>query len=328
MFALRRLGFFAIAVFVALLIACSKPPAGVSTAKVETQPPDATAVVDGSKIDEIRGNLCPDPAPCGDNCSNTPYVENDCWTTVHGPAAANIVISASDSPQASSNMLLCDSGPYALCFFSGPPDATPTDSDNNALPCVVDESGKTANCSCQYYGSGTSFVDINGIINQNAYYEAVQECGHDGAKCANIAACGSGPKVSTTSCGMKEATVCQYVRGQNAQSPDQSLVPGYDAISTFSLAMAAGYNMKQVTDCSGPYLGCMTAPCTFPEGVTTPEDGSIVQCQCPIATGPFQIGQSGDGVQCGIPLGSDGTRYLWSAARTVVHGDPKEKIGG
>lgn len=326
MFALRRLGFIAIAVFVASLIACSKPPESDSAAKTGTPPIAVPAVVDGSKSDAIKDNLCPDPAPCGDDCSNTPYVENDCWTTVHGPAAANIVISASGNPMKSTNMLLCDSGPYALCFFSGPPDKTGTNANNNALPCVMDESGDSASCSCQYYDQGISFVDINGIINQNAYYETVQKCGHDGAGCANMLACGSDSSVSTTSCNMQEAPVCTYVRGQNAQNADQSLVPGYDTISTFSMAMQNDYTMLP-TQCEGEYLGCMTAPCSFPEGTTDPKTGLIVQCQCPMAKGKFQLGQKLSSADCSIATGSDGTKYLWSAARTVEHGNPQQNHG-
>jgi hypothetical protein len=331
MFAASRLGFIAMVVMVASLVACTKAPETDGAADIKTQAAVVPANEDGSLASGIDAKLCPDPAPCGDNCSNKPYVENDCWTTAHGPPAANIVISASGKPQESTNMLLCDSGPYALCFFSGPPRPTGTKNSiksNNALPCVVNESGDVADCACQYYTSGISFVDINSIINQNAYYQAVQECGHDGAKCANIQACGSGPGVSTQACGMPEATVCQYVRGQNAQSADQSLVPGYDAISTFSLAMAKDYDMTQVTDCAGPYLGCMTAPCSFQNADDPRSDESIIHCQCPVATGPFQIGQIGSGVQCTIQLGSYGNRYLWSAARTVKHGDPQQDGGG
>ncbi|MEO8672136.1 MAG: hypothetical protein ABI411_12535 [Tahibacter sp.] len=266
--------------------------------------------------------LCPKQAPCGDHCGNLPYVENDCWTTLHGPASANVVISASGNPQESSNMLLCDAGPYALCFYSGPPDATGK-GGNQALPCTVDESGKTANCSCQYYSNSVSYVDINGILNQNAYYETVQQCGHGGAGCANMLACGSAPGVSTASCKMQEAKVCAYVRNQSAQQPAKSLHPGYDTISTFSLKMAPGYDMSGVTSCKGTYLGCMTAPCRFPTGVSAPQDGSIVQCECPVVHGIYQIGQVGSDVACEIPP-SSGVQYLWSAARTVTHGDPAQ----
>ncbi len=321
----QRLGPVAVAVFVAGMLACSKSPQTEQQAGNDSHPAAAPAIAGYPVATAIGTKLCPHPAPCGDDCANVPYVENDCWTTAHGPAAANVVISASGNPQHSTNMLLCDSGPYALCFFSGPPDATGTGSANNALPCVVAEGADTASCSCQYYGSGVSFVDINGIRNQNAYYQAVNECGHDGAKCANMAVCGSGPKVSSASCAMPEASVCQYIREQNAELPDQSLVPGYDTISTFSLAMAKDYDMTNLPSCKGAYLGCMTAPCSFPEGVEAPKDGSVVQCDCPIARGEYQIGQSGADITCAIADGADGSRYLWSAARTVTHGDPEQR---
>lgn len=313
-------------VFSIAIAACSQAPEPVS-------PPAQKAVI--SEISEqpiadpIASKLCPDPAPCGENCSNTPYVENDCWTTLHGPAAANVLISASGDPTESTNMLMCDSGPYALCFFSGPPDKTGTNSKNQALPCTLNAAGDSADCACQYYPSGVSYVDINAIINQNAFYETVRQCGRDGAGCANMAACTGPAMASTAICGKPEAKVCQYVRAQSAagstdpNTPDASLVPGYDTISTFSLAMASDYDMKQSTHCSGDYLGCMTAPCNFADSGSAPDKGSIVHCQCPIATGTYQIGQAGSNIDCSIPDGSDGTKYLWSAARTVTHGDPK-----
>ncbi len=323
----RRRWMFAV-LLAGILTGCSKAPD-------QTANPTPAAAVDSAvaatndPADAVTKRLCPAQAPCGDSCSNQPYVDNDCWTTAHGVAAANIVVSPSGDPQKSSNMLMCDSGPYALCFYSGPPMATGINADNQALPCVVDESGDTASCSCQYYGSGISYVDINGIINQNAWYETVQQCGHDGAGCANMAACGSGPGASPSACGLPEAKVCAYVRDQNADQAAQSLVPGYDVISTFSLAMAKDYDMSAVTPCDGDYLGCMTAPCRFAAGTDAPADGSIVQCDCPIARGPFQIGQttppgqSDLEISCAIPPGSYGAQYLWSAARTVKHGNPE-----
>jgi hypothetical protein len=326
MFAERRLGFIAVAAFVAGLAACSEAPESGSAATAGTKTAEVAVAANDSNVGGIKAKLCPVPAPCGDSCGNTPYVENDCWTTAHGPAAANIVISASGNPMKSTNMLLCDSGPYALCFFSGPPDKTGTNTSNNALPCVVNESGDSASCSCQYYSSGNSFVDINGIINQNAYYETVQKCGHDGAGCANMQVCGSDSTATTAGCNMQEAPVCAYVRGQNAQNADQSLVPGYDTISTFSMAMQNDYTMLP-TECEGEYLGCMTAPCSFPDGTTDPATGLIVQCQCPMAKGKFQLGQKLNAEDCSIATGSDGTKYLWSAARTVAHGNPQRNYG-
>lgn len=167
---------------------------------------------------------------------------------------ANIVISPTGNPLKSNNRLLCDSGPYALCFFSGPPHQTKTNPGNNPLPCVKNESGESASCSGQSYS-------------------------------------------------------------------DQSLVPGFDTISTFSMAMQDDHTMLPTLG-KGEFLGCMTAPCDFPEGTTDPQTGLIVQCQCPLARGTFRLGQKLSSENCSIAAGSNGTQYLWSAARTVVHGDP------
>jgi hypothetical protein len=251
-----------------------------------------------------------------------PYKKTECWTTVHGPAAADVVVSATDDPTQSTNMLLCDSGPYALCFYSGPPTATGTNKNNGALPCVMNKDGTVGNCKCLYYSSGTSYVDMNGILNENAYYETAQQCGHDGAKCANYKACGAAPGVSTSSCGLPEAKVCGYLRSQNRSQPDKSLVPGYDVISDFSTAAAKNYNVtSNVTACNGPYLGCMTAGCRFPGG-KAPNSGETVDCECPMVNGRYQIGQQGDNITCQISASGDKS-YLWSGANTVVIGNPK-----
>lgn len=267
-------------------------------------------------------NLCPPPS-CGTQCSNVPYVFNNCWTTPYGPAAADVVqVCGNNAPTTSTNMLKCSSGPYALCFYSGPPEKTGTNPYNNALPCVVDPSGKTANCTCQYYSNGVNYVDINSILNLNAYYQAVAECGASGAGCANIANsdfCSAYPQADTC----KEATVCQYVRNQNAKNPSVSLVPNADTISDFGFKMASDYNMKGVSPCSnGRYAGCMTAACTFPNG-TAPNDGGLVQCSCPIVQGPFQIGQIRPD---GIPYACDlGPTHVWSASYTVAAGSAGSK---
>ena len=69
----------------------------------------------------------------------------------------------------------------------------------------------------------------------------------------------------------------------------------------------------------------MTAGCRFTPGTTQPAaDHTIVQCDCPVVNGPYQIGQTGSDVACAIP--SNGSMsYLWSAAVTVKHGDPKDQ---
>jgi hypothetical protein len=259
------------------------------------------------------------PVTCNENCSNLPYLETECWTTKFGPAKADIVIVEDDNPPTSSpNMLRCEDGPFALCFYSGPPDATGLPG-NNKLPCVLNADGTSANCTCQYYSSKVNYVLINAILNLNAYWETVGACKPNGAMCANSAGC---LKSQENPYCQNEAPVCQYVRNQNAAKPEQSLVPGADTISTFGFAMADRYDMTKQTQCRGKYAGCMTAACKFPAGVTQPADGSLVQCDCPVAEGNYQIGQTGPNIQCDIPDGPNGQQYVWSAARSV---DPDHK---
>jgi hypothetical protein len=310
-----------------LLAACAAPEPGEPAAP-ETPPPAMDTMPA-----KLEPDPCPDPPPCGDDCSNVPFVRNDCWTTPYGPARADVVvIAAADATgtdaapggplagKLSTNMLFCEQGAYALCFFSGPPDPTGKDpAGNAALPCVLD--GDAADCTCQVYTAGPSFVDLNGILNQGAYYQTVQACQQDGSGCRNMVTCGLDGK--KPGCGdLPEAPVCGYVAAQDPADPAVSLMPGADLVSTWSGAMDDDYQLGQVP-CEGLYAGCMTAPCTFPEGAAQPpQDGDPIQCQCPTYKGMFQVGQAGQ--QCEIPHGTDAqgntVRYVWSASYTVTAG--------
>ncbi len=255
------------------------------------------------------GQACADPPPCGDDCSNYPFTPNDCWTTPYGPAKADVILG---DPLTSTNMLYCEGGTYALCFFSGPPYPTGRRRDDNPpLPCVLE--GDVANCTCQAYTSGPWFVDINGILNLGAYYETVAACGQDGSGCANIANCGhDGSKEGCDE--QTTAPVCGYVQSQDPDDPTVSLIPGADLISTFSFAMRDDYQIFP-TDCpANLYAGCMTAPCFFEEGDDSVEDGEPVRCECPTYTRPYQVGQPGQA--CTIP-DQDGKSYVWSASYTA-----------
>ena len=254
---------------------------------------------------------CP-PAPCGEHCSNQPFVPTDCETTAYGPARADVVTS-------SHNFLFCRGGSYALCFFSGPPGAGGTNPGNRALPCVLN--GDVANCTCQVYTSGPYFVDINAILNLGAYYETVAACGPDGSGCANLHHCGSAGTAEECE-RHRPAPVCRYVRDQNPNDPSVSLIPKADLVSAFSTAMNDDYAFGK-TPClgarAGLYAGCMTAPCFFPPGAKQPaSDGDPIQCQCPVVSGPYQVGQ--DDQACKIPP-ADGSIYVWSASYTVTRGD-------
>jgi hypothetical protein len=287
------------AVMVACREAAHEPPVAPASPSPTTTPAQASGIP------------CPEAPPCGDDCSNYPFAPTECWTTEYGPAKADVVT----SPK---NFLYCSGGAYALCFFSGPPEKTGTNPDNRALPCVVN--GDHADCTCQVYTSGPYFVDINAILNLGAYYQTIHEeaCGKDGASCANLENCG--PDGRAKGCAdRRQAPVCAYVEQQNANDPTTSLMPKADLVSAFSFAMDGDYGVGSTRcDQPWPYAGCMTAPCTLPAGAASPPaDGDPIQCQCPIYTGVFQIGQ--DGQSCEIPS-VDGVDYVWSAANTVSGG--------
>jgi hypothetical protein len=234
-------------------------------------------------------------------------VPTDCWTTQYGPAKADIIVGGSKS----TNMLYCNGGAYALCFFSGPPNPTGTNPANKPLPCV--QEGNIAKCTCQAYTSGPYFVDINAILNRGAYFQTVNACGQDGSKCANMTNCGAdGSMPGCTS--QPQAPVCQYVKNQNPNNPNASLMPKADLVSTFSFAMDSNYKLGS-TACNGLYAGCMTAPCFFKAGhKSPPTDGEPIQCECPTYTGVNQVGQSNQ--SCSITGGGKAT-YVWSAGNSV-----------
>ncbi len=277
----------------------------------EKEPPPEGTPPEETPASASNETPCPEPPPCGDDCSNVPFERTECWTTQYGPAKANVIIG---NPLTSTNMLYCDAGSYALCFFSGPPTPTGTSSENQPLPCVLE--GDIANCTCQVYTSGPYFVDINSILNLGAYYQTVQACGEDGSKCANIGNCGH--KGDKPGCKERpQAPVCQYVKNQNPDDPTVSLIPQADLVSTFSFAMDGPYKLGSTSCPANLYAGCMTAPCFFAEGAQQPpSDGDPIQCQCPTYNGDYQVGQSIPPQECAIS-GDGGASYVWSAAHSV-----------
>lgn len=168
-----------------------------------------------------------------------------------------------------SNNLPCTGGPFALCAYSGAPPMT----------CRKDKSGKFADCKCFEIPHGNYFVNINAILNRKVYNQTVKVCGKDGSRCSGH------PNL---------APACKYVN-------DHSLIPGANLISTFSFACAGKFPMGHTKCGSGAYAGCMTAPC---RRTGTP---GIVDCSCPIFTGPNDLGVSNG--KCN--LGDGG---IWSAA--------------
>jgi hypothetical protein len=287
-----------------------EPPA-TPPATSESTPPAAVGSTQESS------NPCPNPPPCKngeEGCTNYPFKPTDCWTTPYGPAKADVIVSTKRGGAVrSTNMLYCEGNTYALCFFSGPAEKTGTSDKNNPLPCKLNDKGDTADCTCQAYTSGANFVDINAILNRGAYFATVNTCGPDGSGCRNIVNCG--PRGDLPGCkARQEAPVCTYVKDQSPSNPQGSLMPKADLISTFSFAMSGKndgtYELGSVP-CSGPYAGCMTAPCSYGPNHTSPtQAGELVQCQCPVYSGTFQVGQRGQ--TCSIA-----PNHVWSASNTV-----------
>ena len=201
----------------------------------------------------------PSPEPEVGNCADQPFVER--------PGAAE------DAYSQLSNFLRCDSGPYALCYYSG---ADP-------LPCDLNEADGTGDCQCQIFEASIKdpmYVEIGGILNKCIYDETVAQCGEDGSKCKNmcfgrtdLAECDGATEKH------REAVVCDYIR--NGQFD-----PGAEYISTFSLAkvLVPGSDEQFKLGSNGEtgrYAGCMTASCT---GLTVDEvnGGSYTTCACPL----------------------------------------------
>lgn len=193
---------------------------------------------------------------------NRPFKLNTLPTTRYGPPWANIL----EKP---SNFLECRGAAIALCYYSGP---GPT------APCVADGLG-IANCTCYEIPAGQPyFVDINAILNRDVYLKTVAKCGKDGGNCRPT--------------GPLEAPVCEAIN-------NNTLIPGADLISTFSLYLEKKsvtekerefrLDLKTLECPKADYAGCMTAPCKR-TGKIDPTTGlPLVQCGCPIYTGPFGL---------------------------------------
>jgi hypothetical protein len=243
------------------------------------------------------------PTTCIQDCP-APFVNNTFWTTEYGPAAANIVLSPT-------NFLACTASAYALCYYSGP-DAAPTGQHGHtlpSLPCKVSKDDPhAANCRC-YAESGASYVDIHAIRNTEAYVETIRACGLNGEKCANMAS-EAADKLATLlgkdPTPLPTAPVCGYL--QAGANGTVSMAPKTELVSTFSFAKAKLYGtaQKSCTSTPMPYAGCMTASCTY-ERDTNGKQTGFAHCNCPIYSGPYQIGQAD--ASC-----SAGADNVWSAA--------------
>jgi hypothetical protein len=180
-----------------------------------------------------------------------------------------------DTLEQVSSLLPC-TGQYALCFHSGP----------EPLPCKMSPDGRFADCKCTVE-SGRNYVLMTGILNYEVYQETVKVCGADGSGCAGVP---------------DKAPVCRAIKEGN-------LIPGADAISTFSTSQATvladshmlASSKPALTICpKAPYAGCMTAPCRM-------TSSGYAQCSCPVFWGIFQLSQAN--AQCTL-----GDHLIWSAA--------------
>jgi hypothetical protein len=210
---------------------------------------------------------------------NRPFKLNTLPTTRYGPPWADIV----EKP---SNFLECKGAAIALCYYSGPGPTTPCNPDGLGI----------ANCTCYEIPSGKPYlVDINAILNRDVYLKTVAKCGKDGGNCRPT--------------GPLEAPVCEAIN-------NNTLIPGADLISTFSLYL----EKESVTDkekeffivptlCpTAAYAGCMTAPCKRTGKIDPKTRLPLVQCGCPVFTGPYQVGKKISQDECVL-----GGNYVWSA---------------
>ena len=207
--------------------------------------------------------------------SSDPHFKlNTLPTTSYGPAWADILLKPS-------NFLACNNVAIALCYYSGA-------AANTTTPCTTD-GGNISNCTCYEIPAGKPyFVDINAILSLDVYQKTVKVCGADGSNCKPT--------------GKHSAPVCEAIK-------NNTLIPGAELISTFSLALEKQIPIKE-TSCPTPaaYAGCMTAPCKR-TGKTDPATGlPLVQCACPNYTGPFQVGTAINPDQC-----APGNNMIWSA---------------
>ena len=202
-----------------------------------------------------------------------PFTLNTLPTTPYGPPWADVVMKPS-------NMLECKGAPIANCYYSGPGPTTPCNPDGLGL----------ANCTCYEIPSGQLYlIDINAILNRDVYLKTVAACGKDGSLCQPT--------------GSRPAPVCEAIN-------NNTLIPGADLISTFSLYLKEQIPIS-LTSCptSAAYAGCMTAPCKRTGKIDPKVRLPLVQCGCPVFTGPYQVGTTTD--HCVLE-----GNYVWSAAYT------------
>jgi len=131
--------------------------------------------------------------------------------------------------------------------------------------CTPGSDSSVSNCPCTTW-YGLNFVEVSSILNLPVYEQTQEVCADDPDLC-------SIPNGAPVCATINHATFYETV-------------PGVTAISDFSFQ---GFTPDAAigTDCSdmpGLYSGCMTTACF-------PADDDMVNCVCPNADGPFQVGQ-------------------------------------
>jgi len=194
-------------------------------------------------------------------------------TTSYGPAWTDTILSLE------ADWVMCR-GNYAFCFYA---------KCSKAADAAWAPEVPMADCECDKH-DGLYLVDINAILDEQLWRATRERC-----------------PLGMVSCPLPNtAAVCSRINDKSMFQGAEGVQPS-SLVSAYFFDNATDYGLG-FTDCSaqpGPYAGCMTAPCS------EDKNGKVI-CQCPIATGPFQVG--GIGQRCdGVPSAS----YQPSAAKAT-----------
>lgn len=271
----------------------------------------------GLAMAQNSGTPCPTQDEARKICEKTgcpaeSYKPLECWPSTSGPSEANIL-------ETTENFLYC-SGPYALCFYSGPPGAIDAGSGSNppVLPCVEDQSGDYADCRCQVF-TGEYYVDVFAIRNRNVYLATIALCGTDGSECVNMQCMKKGD------CGnLPSAPVCDNVNAQAGGSAQPFYPAPANRVSTYSTAMQEPYGFPDPTAPGNTvacaydlYAGCMTAACELEPDDPAFPGAKFAQCKCPIYDGCYQIPKVNN-YGCDLGKNAEGRLYVWSSSNNVT----------
>ena len=197
----------------------------------------------------------------------------------------------SDTITAKTNFLRCIGNYYALCYYSGP--ATPgfTDPPVPNLPCILNNDGSEATCTCYVVqDQSPNYVAISAILNPAVRQETIKACEKDGSGCWNMKDDEDESCTSKSDPGCGTAPVCNYLGNVDAKT-FQTLYPYTtgSVISTYSDSFSSDY-VARTKECgaTAKYAGCMTAVCS--NGRQDPDTNDpVIDCTCPTYVGSYQI---------------------------------------